>query len=147
MSDDVRFTHSGLQLAVKDVEAAVDFYHDVLGFEVDYADGHPVEYAVIYRDDVYIHLCRRKDQEFDLGPGCGFVVVSGVQELWPRIQASRVEVIHPLRRSDYGHGVVFMDFAVWDLDKNVLRIGEPLSDNVVARDARTTDQQHNRPLK
>jgi predicted enzyme related to lactoylglutathione lyase len=126
MDTETQFTHAGLQFAVKDVPAAMDFYRQVLGFEVDYADGQPAHYAVVYRDNVFIHLCYAASQPFDLGPGCGFVVVSGLDSLWDRVQSRDADVVQPLRDYDYGHGVLFRGFVIRDPDRNVLRIGELL---------------------
>lgn len=51
------FTHCAPELPVGDVGASITFYAEVLGFEVDYKSGEPPSYAVVVRDEVYIHLC------------------------------------------------------------------------------------------
>ncbi len=124
MKSEIRFNHAGLQFAVKNVPASVKFYKKVLGFEIDYENGSPVEYAVVFRDEVYIHICLQKNQPYEIGPGCGFVSVSGVEKLWEHVFPSGAEIIQPLTDKDYGHGVLFRDFTIKDSDGNVLRIGQ-----------------------
>jgi len=42
--------HVGPQFVVKDVNASIDFYKDVLGFKVEYINGSPFAYAVVFCD-------------------------------------------------------------------------------------------------
>ncbi len=124
MNSKIRFNHSGFQFAVKDVPAAVDFYKEIPGFEIDYENGNPVEYTVVYRDEVYIHLCLQKNQPYKIGPGCGFISVSGVEDLWKHVSSSGTDIVQPLTDKDYGHSVLFRVFTIKDPDGNVLRIGK-----------------------
>jgi predicted enzyme related to lactoylglutathione lyase len=126
MKDKIRFNHCGPQFIVQDVAKAIDFYSNVLGFGIDYLSGTPSSYAVVYRDDVYIHLCLQETQDFKLGPGCAFIAVSGAEEVWEKVQNNRVDIISPLAYQDYGSAVHFRTFTIYDLDKNVLRVGEQI---------------------
>ena len=123
----MQFTHVGPQFVVRDVNASIDFYKNVLGFKVDYKNGSPVAYAVVYRDEVYIHLCLQETQKFKIGPGCCFICVSNVDKLWDKVQSSRVEIIQSLKK--YGNEVLIKGFTINDLDKNVLRIGQLMNAN------------------
>jgi predicted enzyme related to lactoylglutathione lyase len=126
MRDSIRFNHSAAQFVVQDVAKSVDFYSEILDFDIDYISGSPPHYAVVFRDDVYIHLCVQDVQNFKIGPGCAFVAVDGVDEFWENIQHKNVEIIFPLANQDYGSAVHFRVFVIYDLDKNVLRIGEKI---------------------
>jgi len=126
MSTGIQFQHVGLQFSVKDVRIAIEFYQNVLGFDLDYEDGDPPSYAVVYRDEVYIHLCQGDKQLFEIGPGCGFISVTGIDHLWSHVQACNVTIIQPLAVRDFGHGVVFKLFTMKDPDSNVLRIGQAI---------------------
>jgi hypothetical protein len=128
MDSEIRFNHAGIQFAVKNVAASLEYYKKVLGFEADYLSGDPVEYAVVFRDEVYIHLCSKELHIF-IGPGCGFFSVSGIELLWKHVQSCEIDVVQPLQENDYGQGVKFKDFTIIDPDKNVLRIGQPAGED------------------
>ena len=127
MNSLINFTHVGPQFVVQDVNVSIDFYKNVLGFGVDYEQGSPVEYAVVYSGEVYIHLCLQKNQQFKIGPGCCFICVSNIDKLWEDVKGRQVEVIQFLQENDYGHNVVFRDFVIKDLDENILRIGQQIT--------------------
>lgn len=122
--DDIRFDHAGPQFQVESVAASVEFYRSVLGFDVDHSSGSPPSYAVVVRDNVYIHLCEIGPRNTEIGPGCVYVMITGVERLWSQIQAFAVDVIEPLKENDYGKGVRVTDFSIRDPDRNILRIGE-----------------------
>jgi predicted enzyme related to lactoylglutathione lyase len=128
MSTTERFNHIGPQLAVDDVCTAVGFYAAALGFGLDFLDGDPPHYAVVYRDEVYLHLSLAQPPDFPRGGGRAFVAVSGVDTIFERALAEAPDsIMQPLREMDYGHGVRFRVFAISDPGGNVLRIGEPIS--------------------
>ena len=129
MSTNVRFNHVGPQFAVDDVQQAVGFYAAALGFKLDYLDGEPPHYAVVFRDEVYIHLSLSNDPGFNPGCGRAFIAVSGVEYLWEQVRSVAEESIcESLEDRDYGHGVRFKGFAIRDPDGNILRIAEPLKE-------------------
>ncbi|MCG6950217.1 MAG: VOC family protein [Acidobacteria bacterium] len=135
MSASERFNHIGSQFAVDDVEKAVGFYAAALGFKLDYLDGDPLHYAVVFRDEVYIHLCQPQPPEFPAGSGRAFVAVSGVDTIWKRVRSETPNAIEqPIRDLDYGHQVLFRVFSVSDPAGNTLRIGEPLRDRLPSCD-------------
>jgi len=126
MTNNMRFNHCGPQFVVQSVTKSVEFYSDVLGFGVDYLSGSPPDYAVVFRDEVYIHLCHQRVIDYNIGPGASFIAVSGVDRIWQRVQSSGAVVTDPLSDQDYGQGVRFRLFTIKDLDENILRIGEQL---------------------
>jgi predicted enzyme related to lactoylglutathione lyase len=130
MKSGVRFNHMGPQFAVEDVGTAVGFYAAVLGFGLDYLDGEPPDYAVVFRDEVYIHLSHPEPPAFIPGGGRAFVAVSGVDEVWERARSEAPNsIVQPLEDLDYGQQVRFKVFAISDPAGNTLRIGEPLTDD------------------
>jgi catechol 2,3-dioxygenase-like lactoylglutathione lyase family enzyme len=126
LKDPIRYNHAAPQFVVRDVAKSIDYYTEILGFSVDYLSGSPPGYVVIVRDEVYIHLCIQEVQDFRIGPGCAFVSVDNVDEIWKNIQDKDVDIIMPLAHQDYGFAVHFRVFTMYDLDKNVLRIGEKI---------------------
>ncbi len=133
MNTRVRYSHVAPQFVVKDVEASVAFYSAALGFNVDYRNGEPPQYAVVCRDEVYIHLSAPDHPAFAAGAGSVFIVVSGIDQLWSRIETSFPEAVHgELEDRDYGQSIRFRVFCLVDPDGNILRIGEPLDADVGA---------------
>lgn len=127
MSTSFRFNHAALQFSVDDVPAAVAFYLEVLDFRLDFQDGDPPVYAVVCRDEVYIHLTRPGHPAFTGGPGSAFIAVSGLGPLRERVQAAApASVRAPLTVQDYGQGIRFRVLVLADPAGNLLRIGEPL---------------------
>ena len=127
MPDKIRFNHCGPQFVVKNITKSIEFYSDVLGFGIDYISGSPPTYAVVFRDDVYIHLCHQKSVDYQIGgPGVTFIAINGVTELWQKVKKSEAIILDPLTDQDFGHGVRFRIFNIKDPDENILRIGEQL---------------------
>ena len=129
MDNKISFNHVGPHFAVRDVSRAKSFYQSVLGFGLDYLAGEPPQYAVVFRDEVYIHLSLSNDPGFTPGGGRAFIAVSGIEQLWEQVSsAAKESVCESLEDRDYGHGVRFRGFAIRDLDGNILRIAEPLKE-------------------
>jgi NADH/NAD ratio-sensing transcriptional regulator Rex len=126
MKKSIRYNHSAPQFLVQDVSKSVEFYTKILDFGIDYLSGSPLNYAVVVRNEVYIHLCHHSVLEYIIGPGCAFISVSGVDDIWENIQDKNVQIISPISNQDFGSGVHFRIFSIFDLDKNVLRIGEKI---------------------
>lgn len=127
MKNGVRFNHVGPQFAVEDVDQAVGFYAAALGFKLDYLDGEPARYAVVFSDEVYIHLSQAQPPGFMPGGGRAFVAVSGVDRIWDRARMEAPgSIVQTLQDLDYGHEVRFRVFALSDPAGNTIRIGEPL---------------------
>jgi len=122
----IRFNHCGPQFVVKNVTQAVKFYADVLDFGIDYINGSPPTYAVVFRDEVYIHLSYSKVIAYQIGPGAAFIAVTGVEKLWQHVQSSRAVIKDPISDQDFGQEVRFKTFTIQDPDNNILRIGEQL---------------------
>ena len=128
MGSRARFNHIGPQFSVDGVSKSVGFYAAVLGFGLDYLDGDPPHYAVVFRDEVYIHLSDPGSHGVQPGAGRAFVTVSGVDAIWERARSEAPEaIVQPLEDLDYGHEIRFKVFAIADPSGNTLRIGEPLS--------------------
>jgi len=121
----IRFNHIAPHFYASDLGRTRRFYESVLGFTLDYADGEPPHYAVMRRDDVYVHLSQVGPNRMALQPGAAFVAVAGVDALWTRVRERRDCVVVDLTDSDYGSGVRFRVFTLRDPDDNLLRIGEP----------------------
>jgi len=122
----IRYNHCAPQFIVQNVTDAIEFYSKILGFNVDYLSGSPPEYAVVFRDEVYIHLCNPEAHELNPQSGSVFISVTGIEEIWKQVVSLDVKIIKQLSDEDYGSGVKFKTFIIEDPDQNILRIGEPI---------------------
>src|SRR5215470_3519120 len=85
---------------VADVEASIEWYRRVFGFEprvVNPPDGVPV-YAVLYRDGISIHLLRKDEAPHGLtGPvEAQFWIDRDLDKLFEQVKSMGVEIVQGL---------------------------------------------------
>lgn len=105
---------------VVDLQRSIDFYTRVMGFELGWTAGEPLDRASFCRDSIEIIV------EVDPVPARGqtYIQVTGVDEYLLRITAAGAHVKVPLADRFYG----MRDGRVVDPDGNELHIGEPMKD-------------------
>jgi uncharacterized glyoxalase superfamily protein PhnB len=104
-------------LQVPDVAAALAWFRDALGFEVEpYEDGSAYGYAS--RGGVHFHLARGPDPEL----WSAYVYVDDVEGLHAELVESGAEIVQP--PTDKGYGL--RDLLVRDPGGHVLAFGQPL---------------------
>ena len=111
---------------VADVAASIEWYSRVFGFEariVNPPDDVPV-YAVLYRDDVSIHLLSKDEAPHGLTSPvqAQFWIDGGLDELFLQVKAMDVEIIHEPEDRPWGH----REFMVADPDRNIVWVTMPL---------------------
>jgi len=115
------------QLLVDDLDAAIAYYRDRLGFVVDFV--YDSFYAGVSRGGVLIHLkhapktvsdrAHRKEHEhLD-----AYVAVAGVEALYQELQSRGARVTKPLGPRPWGHA----DFYVEDPDGYILCFSEEIA--------------------
>jgi catechol 2,3-dioxygenase-like lactoylglutathione lyase family enzyme len=113
------------QFLVDDLDAALSFYRECLGFEVDFV--YEGFYASVSRDGAPIHLkCapklaaerghRKAGEHLD-----AHVEVGGVRELYEELEGRGAPIARPLEKRPWGA----LDFYVEDPDGYVLCFSEP----------------------
>src|SRR5262245_8267109 len=105
---------------VRDVLKNVDYYRDVLGFQIGFTYGSPVFYAGVERDGAVIHLQAATHTKRQPGQGSVYVFVdTDIDVLFREFVArgARVEK----EPQDYPYGM--RDFNLSDLDGNDLCFG------------------------
>jgi uncharacterized glyoxalase superfamily protein PhnB len=118
---------------VDDVEAAAEYYRDVLGFEVDFLWGDEVSYGRVFRDDAVIDFVRsdppgNRNSIAASGASIGadaVIVVDNVEEICVEIQEKGAEVLERLAAREYG----MLDCMIEDLNGYRLTIGGELEDD------------------
>ncbi|MDJ0736958.1 MAG: VOC family protein [Nostocaceae cyanobacterium] len=77
-----------------DVEGAIAFYEEQLGFTTIYKEGEPVTMAIVARDGAEIFLCQNDDKY--LAQNTSFrIQVESIEQLYEEFQAKGGEMIHP----------------------------------------------------
>jgi catechol 2,3-dioxygenase-like lactoylglutathione lyase family enzyme len=115
------------QLLVDDLDRAVAYYRDRLGFQLDFT--YESFYAGVTRDGFGIHLkCapklaadrahRRRNEHLD-----AYIAVAGIRDLFSELQTRGAEVIRPLEERPWA----CLDFYVEDPDGYILCFSEPIS--------------------
>ena len=109
-------------LLVRDVQASANFFHQKLGFEIDFLHGKPPFYGAVSRDGACLHL-RFAHQPFfaqaaakERGLICVFIPVSNLQALFEEFKTRNLEFAQKPTRQAWGG----TDFHVTDPDGNVL---------------------------
>jgi predicted enzyme related to lactoylglutathione lyase len=124
MMTEPRIASFAPQLLVDDLDRAITFYSDVLGFSFGPAWGG--FYAIGRRDGFDVHLkCapktvedrthRRQHQHLDV-----YASVSGVDALYDACQAKGATILKPLARTPWGT----KDFYLEDPEGYILAFGE-----------------------
>ncbi len=118
-------------LVVRDVDASVAFYRDVLGMELNLhvPDNPPFIFASVRRGETEIFLNDEKTVAQEM-PGFAkqpvgwnltqYIVVSGIDELLQQVQRRGAKIVMPLKKQFYG----MREFAIADPDSNILIFAE-----------------------
>jgi uncharacterized glyoxalase superfamily protein PhnB len=121
-----RITGIAPQFLIDDLDRAIAYYRDRLGFELDFK--YESFYAGISRDGFAIHLKeaaklpaerahRKENEHLD-----AYIAVSGVRGLFSELQTRGAEVIRPLEERPWA----CVDFYVQDPDGYILCFSEPV---------------------
>jgi len=120
----VAFGRVSPSIYVRDMQRALEFYRDILGFCVVFANGSPVSFAVLRRDAAQIHLCVRPESA---GSCHSHIMLSDLDLLFDRLKGADVPVRQAPKLQPWG----LRDIVVADPDGNTFEfaelIGEPAS--------------------
>jgi hypothetical protein len=124
---------------VDDVEATAQYYHDVLGFEVDFVWGDDASYGRVARDDAVIDFVRSvppgvRNSIASAGASQGsdaLIVVSDVEDVYIEIQEKGAIVLERLDAREYG----MLDCMIEDVNGYRLTIGGALAEDAEEEDA------------
>jgi len=120
-SQNPRFEAVTPRLPVADVEKALSFYIDQLGFELGWKWGDPITHGNVCRDSISLDLISIPQGR--RGTAMVYIQLSGVDAYFSELKARSLDLSAPEDRP-YG----MRDFEVVDPDGNRLAFGEPTAD-------------------
>ena len=109
------------RLPVSDVEQALTFYVDHLGFQLGWKWGNPLTHANVCRDSISLDLIASPPDH--CGTAMAYIQLSGVNAYASELQRRNVKLSELADRA-YG----MRDFEVVDPWGNRLAFGEPIAD-------------------
>jgi len=110
---------------VSDLQRAIAFWADQLGFEVKFTNGEPASFAVVGRDASEIHIgvdCERA------GTCHCHIMVEGLEELSGVLTPNSAAIKQPLTKQPWG----LQDMVLIDPDGNTMEIAEPIGQRASA---------------
>ncbi len=109
-------------LPVADLERAIAFYTETLGFVLRFRNGF--SFAIVCRDTVQLGLIVPDLAGVSAGHGrCYCKLSSGIEALYADYSSRSVSIRHELRDESYG----MKEFMIADPDRNELNFGQPNS--------------------
>jgi len=105
---------------VANLQRSIDFYTQVMGFELAWTWGTPPDRASLCRDSVEITL----EVERSPRPSDVYVQVKGIDDYYARIVGAGAQVRVPLADRKYG----MRDCRIRDPDGNGIALGESIGD-------------------
>lgn len=114
------FSHAATIFPVQDMEKSVQFYTRQLDFDLTFSWGDPVNYAVLKRGGVSIHLTSRLDDGKPSKDHCAlYIFVSDVQQIFQDCTKHNVTIINNPKLRDYN----MTDFDIKDPDGYIITFG------------------------
>lgn len=109
-------------LSVDHLAESMDFYRNVLGFDLAWSWGDPADMAAVCRDGVEIALTQRAGGK-PAGAAHFHLRVSGIDDYYETLVGLGVTIIVPIGDRPYG----MRDFRIADPSGNELSIGQDIS--------------------
>lgn len=113
--------HAASILMVKDLQQSIHYYHDLLGFSVEFLWEDPPSYAVLkVNEKIQIHLSKLdKALTLPIRPVL-YIYSTDVDKLYKSFKEKGIEIHHPIGDRDYQ----MRDFDVVDPDGHLLTFGQ-----------------------
>ena len=110
-----KFTSLVPIFSVGDLSKSIEFYTEILGFQLDFIYGEPQFFAGLFKDNLELHLVS-KNLKQPAGSGNLSILTNEVDDLYEKLVDSKVEIIVPPDDRDYD----LRDFSCKDLDGNII---------------------------
>ena len=115
------FSHFAVVLAVSEIRKSISYYCDQLGFKVTFESNDPIDYAVLKRGEVSIHLTKKNvDTNHSAHRTSVYIFVHNVDAVYREFIDNGVAIHNPVGDRDYG----MRDFDIMDPDGYILSFGK-----------------------
>lgn len=117
-----RLLYSEPQLFASDLERALRFFVDKLGFDIAFRYGEPVHYAQVVRDGARLNLRHADRHPLQESKGaeedilCATITVEGLETLFDELSERGANFHQPLRSENWGA----QTFIIRDPDGNLI---------------------------
>ena len=108
-------------IPVTDIDRALWFYRDVLGFDVVFTNGDPVSFAVINQGAAQLHLIVQPDKA---GLAHAHLMVDDLDEIHEALKHANITIRQPPTVQPWG----LRDLVAADPDGNTFEIAEPVNE-------------------
>lgn len=113
-------------LQVSNIQRSILFYTVRLGFTVTFEWGEPVDYVIIQKDQIKMHLAENKSLKAHTGSSRSvYIFATEIDQLYADFKGTGLHNITSPRESDYG----MIDFDITDPDGNLLTFGSGTKNN------------------
>jgi catechol 2,3-dioxygenase-like lactoylglutathione lyase family enzyme len=106
-------------LRVSDLARATKYWRDVLGFQVEWMDGEPPDFAAVKRGDAVFFMCQRCQGR---GASWSFVFTKDVDKLHQELVGRGAIIARAPKNEPWR----LREMHVADRDGNVVRFGSPI---------------------
>ncbi len=115
-------SHAATVFPVSNMQQSLDYYRDILGFEVTFSWGDPVSYSVLKRDEnIQIHLVLSEHSVMvNKHHNSLYVFSYDIDALYAELQSKGAKIIQAIGDRDYG----MRDFDVEDPDGHIIAFGQ-----------------------
>jgi catechol 2,3-dioxygenase-like lactoylglutathione lyase family enzyme len=117
----IRYGPAFPTVAVTDLDVALRFYRDVMGFRKVFENGDPVGFMILKKDDARVDLTVNRKHRATT-QNVMFMNVDDARALYGICVRNKVRIIKGIRDADYGQRA----FVIADPDGNRIDIGQPL---------------------
>ncbi len=115
------FLQASCVLPVSNMDRALRFYTAKLGFEIIFSWNTPIEYSILKRENVQIHLAlKRGFKKGNVGHTSIYVFVNNIRYLYQEYESNQVRFHRALNLQEYG----MTDFDIKDVDGHIITFGQ-----------------------
>jgi catechol 2,3-dioxygenase-like lactoylglutathione lyase family enzyme len=107
-------------IPVADIERALQFYRDLLGFSVTFSIGNPLSFVIIKQGEAQLHLGLSPDKA---GSFHAHIMVDQLDAVYERL----VEAGATIRQAPKIQSLGLRDIVIADPDGNTFELAEPIA--------------------
>lgn len=120
-----RFGRVAPSVPVKDLDRALQFYRDLLGFEIQFTNGNPISFAVVKQGEAELHL---GVQAAKAGSFHAHLMVDDLDAVHDRLREAGATIRQPPKIQPWG----LRDMVVVDPDGNSFEVAQLVGERASA---------------